>query len=199
MTPIARRPSAAPPVSARRCRPPPRSVDFNSECGVGARCRNGACERPCATILECGTGDTCLGGFCQPDPVGGGRCVLNARMQRRHLRQRLLPRRLQGRQGLRRPRSLRRRAVPGRRRPRPRVQLEYRLRRRRPHVRERRVPHGLRDQRRLLRVRRRQHLPRRLLRDRRRGGAHVPARRDRVRVRRQSCIDATCVQVHAAT
>jgi hypothetical protein len=56
----------------------PTVCQFNSNCAAGARCRNGACERPCTTNASCGTGDVCSAGFCQTDPVGGTQCVLNS-------------------------------------------------------------------------------------------------------------------------
>jgi len=55
-------------------RPPP-VCQFNNQCGLGGRCRNGACERPCQSSASCGTGHTCQEGFCQPPGTSGGQCV----------------------------------------------------------------------------------------------------------------------------
>jgi hypothetical protein len=52
---------------------------FDNQCGVGGRCRNGACERGCHAAGECGTGQTCAGGFCRTaPPTSTGACVYDA-------------------------------------------------------------------------------------------------------------------------
>jgi hypothetical protein len=53
---------------APRCR-------FDQQCGPGARCQEGHCQRPCTGPTFCGTGDVCREGFCQPDGQSGGQCV----------------------------------------------------------------------------------------------------------------------------
>jgi hypothetical protein len=53
---------------APRCR-------FDQQCGPGARCRDGGCQRPCTSGTSCGTGAVCRDGFCQPDTQAGGQCI----------------------------------------------------------------------------------------------------------------------------
>ena len=48
---------------------------FDQQCGPGARCQEGRCQRPCTTALSCGTGAVCQDGFCQAASQGGGQCV----------------------------------------------------------------------------------------------------------------------------
>jgi hypothetical protein len=50
---------------------------FSQQCGPGARCLDGRCQRPC-TALGCGTGAVCRDGFCQPDDHAGGQCVYSS-------------------------------------------------------------------------------------------------------------------------
>jgi hypothetical protein len=51
---------------------------FDNQCGLGGRCLDGECQRPCASVTDCGTGQVCAGGFCGTSTTSGGQCVFNA-------------------------------------------------------------------------------------------------------------------------
>jgi hypothetical protein len=97
---------------SRRCRRTTPGCRFNSECGFGAA----AATAPATSLRHqpgMRTGDAAWGLLPARSRIGGGHCVLNADC-RRHLRQRLLPRRPCARRTAA-PRSLRQRLC--RRRP----------------------------------------------------------------------------------
>ena len=60
------------------CRVHPAPVcEYNHQCGLGGRCLDGECQRPCTTDTTCGTGQVCAQGFCQTPTTSGGHCVFN--------------------------------------------------------------------------------------------------------------------------
>ncbi len=53
--------SACPPTNSRPC-------SEDAECGLGQRCRRGACGPVCLDDTECGSSQVCQGGVCRPKP-----------------------------------------------------------------------------------------------------------------------------------
>lgn len=63
------------------CRPiplPKNACVFNRECGDGAVCQDGLCQRACVDNDSCGTGRICDSGRCVAKPADKTSCVSNA-------------------------------------------------------------------------------------------------------------------------